>query len=238
MHLLLGHAGQHQLIAVGARDVEPQRIARPRAARRRRGREPALNEMALVAGAGKRVHQLWAHLVAADADARPDRGHQVLRAVTPNSARSALTAAGDAPAQVPRHPACTAATAPVSRSAISTGTQSAARTATAASGAFETMTSASGGSPRGAASPARTTTWARPCTWFTCTSAQRLDRRRQRGHVGVPTTTPVVGSRTGAARRASSARQRNAASPRRVDPIEGLGNGGKRHVGWADPWTL
>jgi hypothetical protein len=29
-------------------------------------------------GSGKGVYELWPHLVAADADARPDRGHQIL----------------------------------------------------------------------------------------------------------------------------------------------------------------
>src|SRR5687767_5391025 len=86
----------------------------------------------------------------------------------PNSRPSASSAAGAAPAAVPRQPAWTAATAPVFGSAMSSGTQSAALTAIATSGSSDTSASAAcrfaaGGIRR------RTTTTSRPWTWFTVT---------------------------------------------------------------------
>ena len=89
---------------------------------------------------------------------------------TAHSRPSAAIVAAAIPAQVPRHPACTAAATPPRASATRIGTQSATRTASTSPGTSATIASPSGrasGSALAAAS-ALTMRIARPCTWRTC----------------------------------------------------------------------
>ena len=110
-----------------------------------------------------------------DSQRDPDRlnrqiNPQAVR-VLRGSAAAPTPSASAAPAAVPRHPAWTAATAPVRRSAMSSGTQSAARITRATSVAFETSASALAGSSWSAARlswsmPRSIVTTSRPCTWL------------------------------------------------------------------------
>ena len=64
------HARSRQLVAIRERQVEVRAPARP-------GREPALDVGAAVAGGGKRLHDLRAHLAAARSEARTNGGNEV-----------------------------------------------------------------------------------------------------------------------------------------------------------------
>ena len=66
-----------------------------------------------------------ADLVAAGADRRADRRDEIRGTAAELALESASTVTSGTPAASPRQPACAAATAPVRRSAISSGTQSA-----------------------------------------------------------------------------------------------------------------
>src|SRR5512133_2916357 len=93
----------------------------------------------------------------------------------PASRASARTPSAAAPAIVPRQPAWTAATAPVSGSASRTGTQSATDTQAATPGVRVTTTSAS---TAGAAGPSARTARA-PCTWRTRANRSPVSRSRR-----------------------------------------------------------
>ena len=77
----------------------------------------------------RRAHAV-VHLIAARADARSDGRHQISRRARP-ARRWPRRRRAPQPAQVPRQPACTAATTRRCRSASRIGTQSATRTAMA-----------------------------------------------------------------------------------------------------------
>ena len=144
--------------------------------------EPAIDQETAVAGRCKRVDEVRSDFIAARADTRSNRNGHIpglcaeLRPIVSTATRAA-------PAAVPRQPACTAATAPVRESAISSGTQSAALTAIARSGLFDTSTSPSGRSG-GAGSPRRTTTAWLPCTCVSVTTADDPTARRERRPAG------------------------------------------------------
>ena len=168
MNLPFRHAGEDELIAIRAGNVEAQLRTFMRPARRRRSREPAVDEIPLMAGRGKRIDEIGTYVIAAGSDTGTDRDDDVRR-MRPYSRSMAFSAATAALAAVPRQPACTAATAPESRSAISIGTQSAARTAIATSAEFETSASASGGAA-GAGASRRTTATVAPWTCVSVTT--------------------------------------------------------------------
>ena len=74
------HTCQDQLIPVGAGDIQAEPRARVTAPRCGPGNEPPVDEMPRVACRRKRIHQLGPDLIAAGANAGPDRHDHVLRA--------------------------------------------------------------------------------------------------------------------------------------------------------------
>src|SRR5688572_7928427 len=79
VNLPFRHTSKNELIAVRGGDIQPQLRPFTRSSRRRRRREPAVDEIAFVTGGGERIHQVRSDLIAAGTDARTDRGNDVPR---------------------------------------------------------------------------------------------------------------------------------------------------------------
>src|SRR5688500_17279818 len=88
-NLIRRNTGQNQLVAIRARDVEPQLRPSRRASGPSAGpaeafggsgrREPAVDEMSLVTGRRERIHEFGTNLITTRPDAGPDRNDEVRR---------------------------------------------------------------------------------------------------------------------------------------------------------------
>ena len=152
MDLRVGHPRPPQLIGVGAPDIEIQPAIAPNEpsgrSRQRPSQRPETRR-----SAPPRLRSSMARCKAQSRPSgyRPGREYRSVRALTVTPATSA---------DVPRHPACEAATNRPDRSVVRRGAQSATWTATTRSAAPDTTISASGVPQDSAA----TTCTALPCT--------------------------------------------------------------------------
>jgi hypothetical protein len=79
VNLRFRNAGQNQLVAVRRGHVEPHRRAQGRAAGGRRREEPPIDQVPFVSGRGEGIDELGADLVTASADARSDGRDEIGR---------------------------------------------------------------------------------------------------------------------------------------------------------------